>query len=81
MEKTIEQIKNDIAELIRIQSQSGIWDFHPYMHGMLNGMLLIQGIVLDQEPQFKDAPKKWLSDKKLILSPTECQHSGAIILK
>lgn len=30
----------DAAELLKIQSSKGNWDADPYMHGLLNGMIL-----------------------------------------
>lgn len=52
----------ETAKVVDIQSQDGNWNFDPYMHGMLNGMKLIQSIIHDVEPEFADGPEEWLKE-------------------
>jgi len=55
-----------LRELVDVQCSSGNRDCDPYMHGMANGMILAQSVVDDEitgEPDFKQAPDKWLSHK------------------
>lgn len=60
-----------LEEVIEIQSQSGNWDFDPYMHGFANGLILAYSLLTDTEPQYLDAPETWLSDKEGSSQPTE----------
>jgi hypothetical protein len=54
---TIEKLK----ELIAIQGQNGNWDYDPYMHGMYNGMVIALSVLDGKEPEFREAPARWLS--------------------
>lgn len=51
---------NCIEELVKGQCSNGNWTYDNYMHGMANGMILIQAIILNTTPKFLSAPKKWL---------------------
>jgi len=66
MRKTYKQKIKSLAELIEIQGDNGNWNYDPYMHGMLNGMILSQSVFTDKDPIFKEAPEKWLYDKSII---------------
>jgi hypothetical protein len=55
---TIETIKN----LRDLQGSNGNWNYDPYMHGMYNGMELILSVLEGRNPEFKDAPKEWVSN-------------------
>lgn len=64
-ERDIESLRN-LDDIIRIQSQDGTWDYDPYMHGMLNGLILAQQIIdpsTNREPV--DPPKKWLYEENI----------------
>ena len=54
------QIIKSIDKLIKQQSKRGNYDYDPYMHGLLNGMIFIRSVITDEKPEFVDAPKKWL---------------------
>lgn len=59
MPKTaIEKLEN----LIAIQTTDGNWNYDAYMQGMANGLILARSVFTDEEPQFLEAPKAWLSD-------------------
>lgn len=62
----IEKLNN----LIDIQCSDGNWNYDAYMQGMANGMILARSVFTDEDPQFLEAPKAWLSDKPAF-SPTE----------
>ncbi len=47
----------DLNNCLDIQGRHGNWDYDDYMHGMFNGMELMDSIVDSREPMFKDAPK------------------------
>jgi len=49
-----------IKDVIECQKADGNWNYGPYMHGMLNGMLLIESIATDKKFEPFEAPKKWL---------------------
>jgi hypothetical protein len=54
----------DIKNVIEIQSTHGNWDYDPYNHGMLNGMLLIQTILTKNNYRPRCAPRKWIRNSK-----------------
>jgi hypothetical protein len=56
------RIYEEAGKVVDVQSQNGNWNFDPYMHGMLNGMILIQAIIHDVEPEYADAPEEWLQE-------------------
>lgn len=45
--------------LLDIQLSDGNWDADQYMHGMANGMILMDSIARGTDPEFLDAPKYW----------------------
>lgn len=51
-----------LRDLVQIQCDDGNWNYDPYMHGMANGMLLSLSVISGEEPQFMEAPDKWLDD-------------------
>ena len=53
-------IKN-LRDLIEIQCSEGNWNYNSYMFGMANGMILALATITREEPQYLDAPDKWLS--------------------
>ena len=56
----IEQKRIDASEsLIKVQSFDGNWNADPYMHGMLNGMMLIHSVFTDKSFLPYEAPKRW----------------------
>lgn len=60
----IEEKRIDTSEsLIKIQSADGNWNYDPYMHGMLNGMMLIHSVFTDKEFVPYDAPKRWKHER------------------
>ena len=50
----------ELQGLVKTQCSDGNWNYDPYMHGMANGMILALAIVEGNEPQFLDAPEKWI---------------------
>lgn len=72
-EYTIPQIIEEFVKLklgasatkaqVAVQTSSGNWDFDPYMQGMANGLILAMANLTGEEPQFLDAPKRWLNNK------------------
>lgn len=60
-----DQIALMVQQAVDIQASSGNWDYDPYMHGMLNGMIYVQHVMFGDdhsEPDFREAPKEWLHD-------------------
>ena len=51
-------------EMLEVQGRSGNWDCDPYMHGLYNGMEFMLSMIEQREPQFRNAPKKWLSESR-----------------
>lgn len=60
MKTEIERLKG----LIATQGRPGNWDYDPYMHGMLNGMILALSVFTGENPVFRDPPDRWLSNYK-----------------
>ena len=48
-----------IEAVIKVQKYDGNWNYDPYMHGLLNGMLFIQSMVESKPYEPYKAPKKW----------------------
>ena len=51
--------------LVQVQSSDGNWNYDPYMHGMANGMILIEHLFhMDEgEPKYLKAPQNgWLNE-------------------
>ena len=55
-----------LEDLIKIQMQSGNWDYSPYQHGMANGLILAKSVFTNKDPEFLDQPKKWLREERSI---------------
>jgi hypothetical protein len=64
---------DSVRHMRDIQGVDGTWNYDPYMHGLYNGLEFAVSLLEQREPQFKDAPEKWLSDlpKPRIFSATE----------
>lgn len=56
MEEKIEELRT----LVKTQMSDGNWNYDPYMHGMANGMILMLAVAEGKEPQYLDAPEKWI---------------------
>lgn len=52
-----------LEKTIAIQGEHGNWDYDPYMHGVYNGMVFALSLLKSEEPQFRDAPDKWIRDE------------------
>ena len=59
--KTDSDLLDDMEDVIEIQAAAGNWDADPYMHGMLNGMILMHAMAAGKRPEFKTAPRYWSS--------------------
>ena len=60
------ELKKRIKSLkivVDIQKTTGNWDYDPYMHGMANGMILSLAIMEEKDPEFLEAPEKWINNK------------------
>lgn len=63
MSKTLMDEKIDsMRDLLKVQCSTGNYDYDPYMHGMANGMILFLALIEGNDPEFMDAPAKWLVD-------------------
>jgi len=62
----VTEMLENVNDIIDIQSSKGNWDYDPYMHGMLNGMLMIKSIITKEDPEFYSAPEIWGCDKKFV---------------
>lgn len=75
---TVEQFK----EMIEIQKQDGNWNYDPYMHGLLNGMLLGLSTITGEEFTPYESPDEWICNKKhKMVSPqvaTNCDEGDAL---
>lgn len=62
-----------LRELVGIQGSNGNWNHSSYMHGMFNGMELMLATIEEREPQYKQAPDKWLSNNESYI----CKFCGS----
>lgn len=51
-------------EMLEVQGNNGNWNYDSYMHGMYNGMEFMLALMEDREPDYRNAPDKWLYDIK-----------------
>jgi hypothetical protein len=52
-----------LRELVEIQGRHGNWNYNEYMRGMFNGMELMLSVIEgDREPQYREAPERYLSE-------------------
>ena len=47
-------------DIVNVQCSDGNWNYDPYMHGLANGMLVVQSMFTDVPPEFLEAPEEWL---------------------
>jgi hypothetical protein len=53
---------DSLRQMRDVQGTDGTWNCDPYMHGLYNGLEFAVSLLEQREPQFKDAPEKWLCD-------------------
>ena len=58
VEDRLEKLDN----LIKVQADEGNWNYSPYMHGLLIGMLVAKSVFTDEQPEYPDAPEHWIED-------------------
>jgi len=51
-----------LKNAIDIQCSHGNWNYDNYMHGYANGLILALAYMEGTDPEFLDAPDKWLAD-------------------
>lgn len=56
-------VSKSLYEVVKVQCSQGNYDCSPYMLGLTNGLILAQSIVMNDEPEFMDAPAVWLDSK------------------
>ena len=64
-------LEDQIARVIETQCSDGNWNYDAYMHGMANGMILIQSIVTGKSPTFLEAPEQWIYDNRSEIKDAE----------
>ena len=69
--KAYEQQLESTQDIVNVQCNDGNWNCDSYMHGMANGMLVVQSMFTDRDPVFLEAPEIWLSDSESESAPTE----------
>ena len=57
-------------DIVNVQCNDGNWDYDAYMHGMANGMLLVQSVLTDKTPEFLEAPEVWLESLSHMTTDT-----------
>jgi len=60
-----------LQDLINVQCTDGNWNYDAYMHGLANGLITAMSVLTNEEPEFKDAPDRWLSDDTTAHAMTE----------
>lgn len=51
-----------MREMVKVQGESGNWNYDPYMLGMYNGMEFMLSMLEDREPIYRTRPDVWLCD-------------------
>lgn len=64
MEVKLKTALKTLHDILAIQKSDGNWDFDPYMHGMLNGLVLAESAMTGEEPEFREAPPKWIGKSR-----------------
>lgn len=57
---------NELDEMLKVQCADGNWNYNPYMQGMANGMIFTRSLLTGEEPEYLNAPEKWLSECKKV---------------
>ena len=57
-----EKLVESVRQMRDVQGMDGNWNYDPYMHGLFNGLEFSLSLLEIREPQFRDAPEKWLCD-------------------
>lgn len=52
----------ELQKMLDVQCANGNWNYDPYMHGMANGMIFSMSVLTGNEPEYIEAPEKWLCD-------------------
>jgi hypothetical protein len=68
--KKLESLEN----FLKIACSPGNYDFDPYLHGMANGLILVDSLIHEKEPKFLDAPEKWLSKQERPIHIEKCSQ-------
>lgn len=74
--KTVEQYKEALKDIIKVQCSDGNWNYDPYMQGMANGLLCAMSVLTSEDVEYLSAPAKWLKDKPSLESPTLAEPEG-----
>ena len=62
-----------IADVRKVQTLPGNWDYNSYMHGMANGLILAESFFRScAMPEFLDAPDVWGGNSKTCAELTVC---------
>jgi hypothetical protein len=68
---TIKEAAKELKKLKNIQGRTGNWDYNPYMHGLYNGIELALATVEGRDPEFKEAPARWLEKNPTVNKPRD----------
>ena len=55
-----DDVLDSIDSLMEIQKTDGNWNFNEYMLGMLNGMILLESLIYDEDPDFYEEPQRFI---------------------
>jgi hypothetical protein len=60
--KVLEERLEGLNDIIKVQCQSGSYDYDVYNWGLANGLILAKAILTDIEPVYLASPEKWKRD-------------------
>lgn len=60
MEVKLKTALKALRDVLAVQGSKGNWDYDPYMFGLFNGLALAESVMTGEEPEFKEAPPKWI---------------------
>jgi hypothetical protein len=68
-----------LKDVTDVQCADGNWNCDAYMHGMANGLILAKAIMTDENPEFLEAPEKWVTS--LTEMKRVCKGHAAAVRK
>ena len=66
MDDSIKALSVETRKIVDAQTSPGNWNYDSYMHGMANGMLLMQAMIDGVQPDYLEAPEEWLCDRNVF---------------
>lgn len=63
--RQLTELKRVLGNCVSIQSESGNWNYSPYMMGLANGLIMAYAFLMGEDAKFKEAPEQWIQDRRV----------------